>query len=179
MKIIAFCNLQFICHFATWKIFNSSQLVLSVIFPTEGSGDPLEDMTTNLCIFALHPRGGEKLRQWNSRIRQAGIIIAASIVNISRRSFTWANKHCRQKLCPVESPHFQNSKHRLCKQSDGGLNTVLATSCNGEIFWNKQTERLSTLSVPMSQLTVLMSQYFQDSAVKIKTKWKMLWKEKM
>ena len=58
-----------------------------------------------------------------------------------------ANKHCRQILCPVESPHFQNSKHRLCKQSDGGLNTVLATSCNGYFETNKQTQRAHILIV--------------------------------
>ena len=144
MKIIAFCNIQFICHLLHEKSLTSSQLVLSVIFPTEGSGDPLEDMTTNLCIFALHPRGGEKLRQWNSRIRGAGILFIGSTSPASLTYPGWVSLAGQISIagrnCPVKSPHFQNSKHRLCKQADGGLNTVLATSCNGEIFWNKQTD---------------------------------------
>ena len=92
----------------------------------------------------------ELLRWWNYYLYEPAQhrTSPASWTFLTWVSLAWlANKHCRQKLCPVESPHFQNSKHRLCKQSDGGLNTVLATSCNGYFETNKQTQRAHILIV--------------------------------
>ena len=172
MKIIAFCNIQFICHLLHEKSLTLPNWFCPSFFPPRGP-QILCKIWPAISAY-LHFTPVEEKNCVSETREFAGLesllfirtTIPASLLPFSGR----ANKHCRQKWCPVESPHFQNSKHRLCKQSDGGLNTVLATSCNGYFETNKQTF--------CWRFPILFSDYFQDSAVRIKTKWKMLWKEK-
>lgn len=101
MKIIAFCNIQFICHLLHEKSLTLPNWFCPSFFPPRGPQILCKIWPAISAYLHFTPVEEKNCVESNSGISQAGIIIAASIVNISRRSFTCSNKHCRQKICPV------------------------------------------------------------------------------
>ena len=91
MKIIAFCNIQFICHLLHEKSLTLPNWFCPSFFPPRGPQILCKIWPAISAYLHFTPVEEKNCVESNSGISQAGIIIAASIVNISRRSFTCSN----------------------------------------------------------------------------------------
>ena len=98
MKIIAFCNIQFICHLLHEKSLTLPNWFCPSFFPPRGPQIPGKIWPAISAYLHLTPAEEKNCGESNSGMSRAGDIITASVLNISRQSFTCSNKHCRQNF---------------------------------------------------------------------------------
>ena len=101
--------------FPTWKISNSSQLVLSVIFTTQGSQDPYQIWTTISAYLHL-PLQSRKIA-YGETLEFAKLKLLRNIVNIRVSLFQIR----MASWIPVLSFTFQNKQHDVMHQNTNCL----------------------------------------------------------